>query len=137
MELKVIPGKELESDVTLVGQGSHLKGDILFDRFTRVHGRIDGTIQGNPGSLIVIGETASVQADFHCHDLVIDGFVRGDVVAHGKVTIARTGRLVGNVKAPQFEIQFGAHFEGKATTTRSRDTSAPSAGTLEPGPSTA
>ncbi len=130
MELKVIPGKELESDITLVGQGSHLKGDLQFDRFTRIHGRIDGTVSGTPGSLIVVGETATIHADFNCHDLVIDGFVRGNVVSKGKVTIARTGRLVGHVKAPQFEVQFGAHFEGKATTTRSRDTSAPSGESL-------
>ena len=51
-------------------------------------------------------------------EIIIDGFVHGDVNAKSKVTLSESGRLVGNVISPKFEIRFGAHFEGKATTAK-------------------
>lgn len=116
MHLHPIPGRQLESEVTLLSQGSLIKGDVTFDRTTRVHGRIEGRVRGLGGSVIVIGETASVHGEIEGDEVIIDGFVHGDVQAATKVTISESGRLVGNVRAPKFEVRFGAHFEGKAVT---------------------
>ena len=42
MHLQPIPGRQLESEITLMSQGSLIKGDVTFDRMTRIHGRIEG-----------------------------------------------------------------------------------------------
>lgn len=114
MNLQPIPGRQLESEITLLSQGSLIKGDVTFDRMTRIHGRIEGRVKGLAGSVIVVGETASVHGEIEGDEVIIDGFVHGDVEAKSKVTISESGRLIGNVRAPKFEVKFGAHFEGKA-----------------------
>jgi len=114
MEMQAIPGRQLESEITLFSQGSLVKGEVTFDRLTRLHGRVEGKIKGLPGSVIVIGETASVHGEIEGDEIIIDGFVHGNVKATSKVTISECGRLLGDVKSPKFEVKFGAHFEGRA-----------------------
>lgn len=119
MSLQPIPGRQLESEITLLSQGSLIKGDVTFDRMTRLHGRIEGRVKGLAGSVLVVGETASVHGEIEGDEVIIDGFVHGDVEAKTKVTISESGRLIGNVRAPKFEVKFGAHFEGKAISSAS------------------
>lgn len=120
-------GLAIESEITLIGQGSRLRGDFVFDRFTRVHGDIEGKVNGLAGSLIVVGEMGSIHGEIHCDELIIDGFVRANVEAKGKVTIAESGTLIGDVKSPKLEIRFGAHFEGRAITSHAHGTKKASA----------
>lgn len=140
MHWEAIPGRELESEVTLFSQGSLIKGEVTFDRMTRVHGRIEGRVIGLDGSVIVIGETASVHGEIQGDEIIIDGFVHGDVVAKTKVTVSECGRLIGNVKSPKFEVKFGAHFEGRAVSSTipskpSNSKRAPESGMRESHPS--
>lgn len=116
MDWQAIPGRQLESEVTLLSQGSLIKGELTFDQMTRLHGRIEGKVNGLTGSVIVVGETASVHGEIDGDEVIIDGFVHGDVRGRTKVTISESGRLIGNVKSPKFEVKFGAHFEGRAET---------------------
>lgn len=108
---------EIESELTLIGQGTRLKGEFVFDRFTRIHGDIEGKVHGLDDSLIVVGETASIHGEVHCDEIIIDGFVHGDVHSRKKITVAESGTLIGDVYSPKFVVKFGAHFEGKANTT--------------------
>jgi cytoskeletal protein CcmA (bactofilin family) len=114
--MQSIPGRQLESEVTLLSQGSLIKGDLTFDQMTRLHGRVEGKVTGLAGSVIVIGETASVHGEIVGDEIIIDGFVHGNVTATTKITLSESGRLLGNVKSPKFEVKFGGHFEGGATT---------------------
>lgn len=127
METNLIPSREIESDLTLIGESTQLKGEVFYARFMRIHGRVEGSLRGEKGSFLVVAESATIHGDIHGDEVVIDGFVRGNIYSKNKVTISRSGRLIGNVKAPQFEVQFGAYFEGKAITNRAPDTNAPSA----------
>jgi len=133
MEIKTIPGTELESDLTLFSQGSSITGKVSFDRFTRLHGKIEGEILGLAGSTIVVAESGAIYANIQCEEIIIDGFVHGNIHATKKVTISESGRLLGNVVAPKFEVRFGAHFEGKANTMKNSKLSAShSLDTIEP-----
>ncbi len=114
--MEAIPGRQLESEVTLLSQGTLVKGEITLDRMARLHGRVEGKVFGLDESVIVIGETASVHGEIRGDEIIIDGFVFGDVHAKTKVTVSECGRLIGNVHAPKFEVKFGAHFEGRAIT---------------------
>lgn len=116
MEWKAIPGRQLESELTLFSQGSLIKGEVTFDRVARLHGRIEGKVHGLQGSVIIVGETASVHGEISGDEVIVDGFVYGDIRAKKKVTVSECGRLIGNVHCPKFEVKFGAHFEGRANT---------------------
>lgn len=111
-----IPGRKFEAEVTLMSQGSLIKGEVSFDQMTRLHGRIEGKIHGLQDSILVVGETASVHGEIDCHEVIVDGFVHGNITARSKITVSECGRVVGNLTAPKIEIKFGAHFEGKALT---------------------
>ena len=107
MEWQAIPGRQLESEVTLLSQGSLIKGDLTFDQMTRLHGRVEGKVRGLAGSVIVVGETGSVHGEIMGDAVIIDGFVHGNVTAQTKVTISESGRLIGNIQADQ-SISFQA-----------------------------
>lgn len=112
--LDPVPARQLESELSLFSQGSLIKGEVTFDRVTRLHGRVEGKVHGLEGSVIVIGETASVHGAIDGDEIIIDGFVHGDVTARSKVTISECGRLLGNVTSPKFEVRFGGFFEGRS-----------------------
>ncbi len=121
METQPNSAVEIESELTLIGQGTRLKGEFVFDRFTRIHGDVEGKVFGLDDSLIVVGETASIHAEIDCDEIIIDGFVHGDIRSRKKITVAESGTLIGDVYSPKFVVKFGAHFEGKANTTSVED----------------
>ena len=105
-----------ESDINIVAEGTRLEGKIVFDKVSRVHGVLIGEIRANPGSMLVLSETAVVEGNIEADTLVIDGFVRGDIRARSKVVVSGTGRVVGNIETPSLTIDFGAYFEGRCVT---------------------
>lgn len=121
MSWENLPGSLLESDITLLGQGTRIEGAVVFDRFTRVHGRIEGKVHGLPGSTVVIGETASVHGDIEGAEVIVDGFVHGNIRASEKVTVSQTGKVIGDIACPKLELLFGAFFEGRAATSGNPD----------------
>ena len=116
MSWSAIPGREVESELTLFSEGSLIKGEVTLDRLSRVHGRIEGNIFGLKDSTIIIGETGTVHGRIEGNSIIIDGFVYGNVTARQKVCISETGRLVGDIYAPNIELKFGSYFEGRAVT---------------------
>jgi cytoskeletal protein CcmA (bactofilin family) len=128
-----------ESAINVVSEGTRIEGTVVFDRVSRVHGTLKGEVKANPGSTLILAETAVVEGGINADVLLIDGFVRGDVRARTKVVISGTGRVVGNIRTPSLTIEFGAYFEGRSlmeNEPRSRSTDAAPA-TASPSPSPA
>ena len=107
--------EKLHTEINFISKGTKLKGDFVFESFTRIHGEIKGNIRGLPGSLIVIGEEAKIKGKVYGEDIIIDGFVQATVQATGKVSISGTGTLIGDLISDRFEMEFGAKFEGRTT----------------------
>lgn len=106
----------LTDKTNLITANTKLKGTVTFDGFTRFDGTIEGSIVGQPGSEIILGETGVVEGEVQGETVIIDGFVRGNVVATEKIVLTETGRVIGTLKAPNVAISFGAFFEGKCET---------------------
>ncbi len=104
-----------ESAINVISQGTRLEGKLHFDQITRVHGVLVGEVQSREGSTLILSETSVVEGRIHADRLIVDGFVRGDISSIGKVTLSRTGRVVGNIRAASVELEYGAYFEGKCT----------------------
>ncbi|MDR3607995.1 MAG: polymer-forming cytoskeletal protein [Oligoflexia bacterium] len=102
-----------ESAINVIAEETRIEGKIVFDQISRVHGVLVGEVKAKNGSTLILAETAMVEGSIDADRLIIDGYVKGDIVAHGKVTISRTGRVVGNIHAPSLELEFGSYFEGK------------------------
>jgi cytoskeletal protein CcmA (bactofilin family) len=64
--------------------------------------------------LVVDGE-AVVNANINASRVIIRGFVRGNVSAAEKVEVTLTGRLEGNLTAPEIHMESGCIFNGRCT----------------------
>jgi len=64
---------------------------------------------------LVIDENAIVNANINALRVLIRGQVKGDVTAVEKVEVTVTGKLAGNVTAPEIFMETGCVFNGRCT----------------------
>jgi len=95
---------------TILGKGSAFDGKLTFEGVVRIDGSFSGEIRTD-GTLI-IGQTAMVKAEIQANAVVIEGEVRGDVIASGSIEIHAPARVYGNLATPSLEIEKGSQFEG-------------------------
>lgn len=118
MELKAKIG-------TVIGPGAVFDGH--FDTPESV--RVDGTINGNCNckELLIVGVEGKIKGDITSQNVIISGNVEGDIVAHGKLELLSTGKLVGNITARSLVVDEDACFDGRCTmTTAAAESSATS-----------
>ncbi len=70
---------------------------------------------------IVVEKKGHVVAPIKAGNLTVKGKVQGDVVARGKVIIAKTGSLKGGIEAPYLQIESGALVDAFLRIGNSRD----------------
>jgi len=104
-----------ESAINIIAEGTKIEGKMTFDHISRVYGILLGEVSAKVGSTLVLSEAAVVEGNIDADVLMIDGYVRGDVIAKTRVIISRTGRVIGNIKTPSLILEFGAHFEGRCS----------------------
>ena len=95
---------------TILGKGSAFDGKLTFEGAVRIDGDFSGEIRTD--GVLIIGETAEVKADVSAATIVIEGTVRGDLVATESIQIHAPARVYGNLATPSLEIQKGSLFEG-------------------------
>jgi cytoskeletal protein CcmA (bactofilin family) len=93
-----------------LGRGVRLEGKLTFSGTVR----IDATFQGSivTDGVLVLGEDSTVNAEISCGTVVIEGELRGNVVAREAVELRRSAILHGDVETPSLAIERGALFEG-------------------------
>ena len=100
---------------TVLSPNIEFTGTLLFEKPFLIQGKVSGEIIAK--GLLVIDEDAVVNADINTSRVVIRGFVKGDVTATEKVVIALTGKLEGNIVAPEILMETGCIFNGRCTMT--------------------
>ncbi len=106
------PQKRLDS---LIGAGTTVHGDLLFTGGLRVDGTIHGsvaTVDHQPGTLVV-SEQARVEGEVRVSHVVINGTVKGPVVANDYLELQAKARVHGDVQYRSLEMHVGAVVEGK------------------------
>jgi cytoskeletal protein CcmA (bactofilin family) len=88
-------------------------GTLQFEKPFLIRGRVSGEI--NATGLLVIDENAVVNANIRALRVLIRGQVKGDVTAVEKVEVTITGKLAGNVTAPEIYMETGCMFNGRCT----------------------
>lgn len=102
-----------ESTLNIIAEATRIEGKLVLADITRIHGIVNGEIHAENGSILILAGTSVVEGNVLGNSVIIDGYVRGDVEATTRVVISRTGRVIGNVKTPSLQLEFGAHFEGR------------------------
>ncbi|MFZ9594595.1 MAG: bactofilin family protein [Bdellovibrionia bacterium] len=116
----------IESTINIIAEGTRIEGKVTFENISRVHGVLIGEVHTQKNSTLVIAESAWVEGNIHADVLIVDGYVRGDILASQKVLISKTGRVIGNILAPTFIMEFGAYFEGHCRMQKLQTTEDPS-----------
>lgn len=91
-------------------RGSRVSGKLFFEGPARIDGNVEGEVTAK--DLVVLGETAVVNAQVKAASIVVAGRVNGDLMAGSRLEIRPTARVTGNVSTPVLVVQEGAFFEG-------------------------
>lgn len=100
---------------TLVGSNSQVKGDLSFTGGCHIDGTVKGSVNAdaNSHSALSISEEGTVEGGVTVPYVVLNGIVRGDVVATQRVELGPTARVIGNVYYNLIEMAIGAEINGK------------------------
>lgn len=95
---------------TLVGKDTTFAGTITATGTIRIDGEFRGEIKAK-GDL-VIGENGKVEAMIEARNVLIGGYVKGNILAAGKTELSSTARLYGDIKVKNLIIEEGAIYKG-------------------------
>ncbi|PYT40320.1 MAG: hypothetical protein DMG45_17050 [Acidobacteria bacterium] len=101
-----------------LGSGLQVKGEITGTEDLQIDGAVEGLIHLDERKLTV-GATAKVTADVNAHDVVVYGYLKGNVRAKGRIEIKKDGAIIGNLRMAQILIEDGADFKGSIGIDRS------------------
>jgi cytoskeletal protein CcmA (bactofilin family) len=99
-----------QDELTIIGPGAHVKGEMTFERGARILGAFEGRIVA--AGEIHIGESAACKASITGSVVRIDGEVEGDVTAREVVHLGPTARMTGDLVAARLVVAEGASFLG-------------------------
>ena len=100
---------------TILSPDIDFSGTLSFEKPFLIRGKVSGTISAK--GLLVIDSEAVVKANINASKVIIRGHVKGDVTATEKVEITISGKLIGNVSAPEIFMETGCVFNGRCTMT--------------------
>ena len=100
---------------TILSSDIDFSGTLNFEKPFLIRGKLSGDIMAR--GVLVVDEEAVVEANIQGTKVVIRGSVKGNVSASEKVEVTITGKLVGNVTAPEIFMETGCLFNGRCTMT--------------------
>ncbi len=102
---------------TLIGPASRVRGDLEFAGGLHLDGSVAGNVRADPGatSNLSVSETGSIDGNVEASNVMLNGSVRGDIVARERVVLGATARVQGNVYYGVIEMTLGAQIMGKLT----------------------
>jgi cytoskeletal protein CcmA (bactofilin family) len=104
-------------------RGSSFKGELDFEDTMRIDGKFNGKITSK--NELIVGESATIEADVHVGKIAISGTVMGKVKADQKIEIHRSGRVYSDLETPALIIEEGAIFQGSCTMTEQKPVAVP------------
>lgn len=114
---------------TILGPESTFEGKLVFEGTVRIDGNFKGEVRTD--GILVVGQTAKIEAQVFVGNIVINGEVIGDITAKHLVEIHAPATVRGNITTPQLMIAKGVVFEGTSKMEAPNRASKPSSG--QPG----
>jgi cytoskeletal protein CcmA (bactofilin family) len=100
---------------TLIGAGTRIIGDVQFSGGFHVDGHVKGNVDAAPdsGATLSVSDGGVVEGSVAVPNVVLNGTVKGDILAHDRVELGATARVTGNVYYGLIEMEMGAEINGK------------------------
>jgi cytoskeletal protein CcmA (bactofilin family) len=109
---------QVERAAGWLGASLRVKGEISGTEDLLIDGLVEGSVHLDERKLTV-GKTAKLTADINARDVVVYGYVKGNVRAKGRIEIKKDGYVIGNLTTAQIMIEDGADFKGTIEIDRS------------------
>lgn len=80
-----------------------------------MEGRVIGSVIAEPGSesVLTVSERGSIEGEVRVPQVIIDGTLKGDVVASERVELAARARIEGNIYYKVVQMAAGATVTGQ------------------------
>ena len=112
---------------TIIGRNVQVDGNFNGEGNVTVEGSVSGTLK--TAKDLQVGPAAKIKADVEADNIHIAGEIQGNVIARGKLQLAATGKIIGNVKTTSLSVESGAILHGKCTMVDGKERSAELLGT--------
>jgi cytoskeletal protein CcmA (bactofilin family) len=100
----------------VVAEHDHVEGTLRSSQGVLVLGSFAGRIESE--TWIRMGERSTVKADVTAEEVVVAGQYEGKLVARGRLEIAATGHIQGDIEAPRLMLHEGGFIDGALYMTR-------------------
>ncbi len=102
---------------TLIGKAARVNGDVEFAGGLHLDGAIIGNVRSDraPTSTLSVSQGGSIEGMVDVPNVRLDGTVKGDIHAPGRVVLGATARVEGNLYYGVIEMTLGAQIMGKLT----------------------
>ncbi len=99
-------------EVTVVGVGARLEGNVVSAGSLRIDGQVKGQI--NADGDVVLSPQSQVEADISAQNVSVGGRFKGNILVKGKAHLARGGRIDGNITSKTLVVEEGGSFHGQS-----------------------
>jgi len=96
----------------VIGKSVQIRGEVKGNEDLIIEGLVEGTITLSEHRLTV-GANAHVTANVDARDLVVQGTLKGDVLAAGRVELRAGSHVSGDIRAARLSIEDNAIYSGK------------------------
>ena len=100
---------------TLIGRLASIQGDVEFSGGLHIDGRVAGNVRVVPGgaAALSISEHGVVEGSVEAPQVVLNGTVKGDIIAAERVVLGAKARVLGDVRYGVIEMALGAEITGQ------------------------
>jgi cytoskeletal protein CcmA (bactofilin family) len=100
---------------TLVGRKTKINGDVEFAGGFHLDGQINGNVKAESGAeaVLSVSEQGCIEGSVEVPSVILNGIVKGDILASTRVELGSKARVHGNVHYTSIETAVGAQINGK------------------------
>lgn len=100
---------------SLIAQGTRIQGDLQFSEGLRIDGEVGGNIRAVEGesSILIVSEVACVNGSIEADHVIINGHVKGPVLARELLELQPKAHIEGDVSYRSIEMHQGARIAGQ------------------------
>ncbi len=103
---------ENDGEVTIVGAGARLEGNVVSAGNLRIDGQVKGQI--NADGDVTLSPQSQVEADIRAQNVSVAGRFKGNVIVKSRAHLARGGRIDGNITSKTLVVEEGGLFHGQS-----------------------
>ncbi|HEY2591959.1 MAG TPA: polymer-forming cytoskeletal protein [Steroidobacteraceae bacterium] len=114
----------------LIGKTARIRGDIDFAGGLHLDGRVAGHVRADldSASTLSVSETGWIEGSAQAANVILNGTVRGDILASGHVALGPRAKVHGDVYYGVIETALGAEILGRLVPMAERRSAAQGAG---------